>query len=290
MINIENFDVVIVDAYGVFNFGQGISQSVIETFKTWKAKGKQVYILSNTSSTIEKTVQSYEKKGVIKGVHYTNLMTAGQYASEVIKQGELPVIGNKFYVLGTANFKSSNPVPSIFTNSSYELVPSVEKADFIYCGTPQLLDANGVAYDSTEVSDFTELVAALAKTGLPLVCANPDLMANEGGRFVVRQGTIAKIWPGKVIMYGKPDPRVFNSLLNRYCPNVPKDRILMVGDTLRTDILGAKLTGIKSCLVLEGGITEYEMKRDNISLEAYILKQSITPDFIYDRVSKAPLF
>ena len=290
MINIENFDVVIVDAYGVFNFGQGISQSVIETFKTWKAKGKQVYILSNTSSTIEKTVQSYEKKGVIKGVHYTNLMTAGQYASEVIKQGELPVIGNKFYVLGTANFKSSNPVPSIFTNSSYELVPSVEKADFIYCGTPQLLDANGVAYDSTEVSDFTELVATLAKTGLPLVCANPDLMANEGGRFVVRQGTIAKIWPGKVIMYGKPDPRVFNSLLNRYCPNVPKDRILMVGDTLRTDILGAKLAGIKSCLVLEGGITEYEMKRDNISLETYILKQSITPDFIYDRVSKAPLF
>lgn len=290
MINIENFDVVIVDAYGVFNFGQGISQSVIETFKTWKAKGKQVYILSNTSSTIEKTVQSYEKKGVIKGVHYTNLMTAGQYASEVIKQGELPVIGNKFYVLGTANFKSSNPVPSIFTNSSYELVPSVEKADFIYCGTPQLLDANGVAYDSTEIGDFTELVATLAKTGLPLVCANPDLMANEGGRFVVRQGTIAKIWPGKVIMYGKPDPRVFNSLLNRYCPNVPKDRILMVGDTLRTDILGAKLTGIKSCLVLEGGITEYEMKRDNISLETYILKQSITPDFIYDRVSKAPLF
>ena len=290
MINIENFDVVIVDAYGVFIFGQGISQSVIETFKTWKAKGKQVYILSNTSSTIEKTVQSYEKKGVIKGVHYTNLMTAGQYASEVIKQGELPVIGNKFYVLGTANFKSSNPVPSIFANSSYELVPSVEKADFIYCGTPQLLDANGVAYDSTEVSDFTELVATLAKTGLPLVCANPDLMADEGGRFVVRQGTIAKIWPGKVIMYGKPDPRVFNSLLNRYCPNVPKDRILMVGDTLRTDILGAKLAGIKSCLVLEGGITEYEMKRDNISLETYILKQSITPDFIYDRVSKAPLF
>lgn len=290
MINIENFDVVIVDAYGVFNFGQGISQSVIETFKTWKAKGKQVYILSNSSSTIEKTVQSYEKKGVIKGVHYTNLMTAGQYASEVIKQGELPVIGNKFYVLGTANFKSSNPVPSIFANSSYELVPSVEKADFIYCGTPQLLDANGVAYDSTEVSDFTELVATLAKTGLPLVCANPDLMADEGGRFVVRQGTIAKIWPGKVIMYGKPDPRVFNSLLNRYCPNVPKDRILMVGDTLRTDILGAKLAGIKSCLVLEGGITEYEMKRDNISLETYILKQSITPDFIYDRVSKAPLF
>lgn len=290
MINIENFDVVIVDAYGVFNFGQGISQSVIETFKTWKAKGKQVYILSNTTSTIEKTVQSYEKKGVIKGVHYTNLMTSGQYASEVIKQGELPVIGNKFYVLGTANFKSSNPVPAIFANSSYELAPSVEKADFIYCGIPQLLDANGVAYDSTEIGDFTELVATLAKTGLPLVCANPDLMANEGGRFVVRQGTIAKIWPGKVIMYGKPDPRVFNSLLNRYCPNVPKDRILMVGDTLRTDILGAKLTGIKSCLVLEGGITEYEMKRDNISLETYILKQSITPDFIYDRVSKAPLF
>ena len=289
MLNIKNFDVIIVDAYGVFNFGQGISQSVIETFKNWQAKGKQVYILSNTTSTIEKTIKSYEKKGVIKGVHYTNLMTSGQYASEVIKQGELPVVGKKFYVFGTANFKSPNPVPAIFANSSYELVSSVENADFIYCGIPQLLGANGIPYDSTEIGDFTELVDALA-TDLPLVCANPDLMANEGGRFVIRQGSIAQIWPGKVIMYGKPDPRVFNTLLKRYCPNVQKDRILMVGDTLRTDILGAKLTGIKSCLVLEGGITEYEMKRDNISLEKYILKQGVRPDFICDRVSKAPLF
>ena len=43
---VEKFDVIVVDAYGVFNFGQGISLSVINTFKKWMEQGKKVYILS----------------------------------------------------------------------------------------------------------------------------------------------------------------------------------------------------------------------------------------------------
>ncbi len=284
---------VIVDAYGVFNFGQGISKPVIETFKSWIELGKQVYILSNTTATNEGTIKSYEKKGVLKGVHYTDLLTSGQFAYEDIQLGNLPIEGKKYYVFGTANFKKSDPVPAIFANSPYELVAKVEEANFIYCGIPQLLDEEGCPYDSTEISDFTVQIDLLVNTGVPLVCANPDMTANEGGRFVVRQGSIAKLWAerqGKVVMYGKPDPRVFDALIARYCPDVPKEQILMIGDTLRTDIKGAQLAGIKGCLVIEGGVTEYEMARDKFSLLDYILKERVLPDCIYDRVSGKPLF
>lgn len=289
----KNYEVIIVDAYGVFNFGQGISKAVIETFRSWISQGKQVYVLSNTTANNEGTVNSYGRKGVIKGVHYTDLLTSGQFAKEDILSGNLPVDGKKYYVFGTANFKKTDPVPAIFADSPYELVANVSKADFIYCGIPQLLDDDGSPYDSTEVSDFITQVEELIKTGVPLVCANPDLTANEGGRFVVRQGTIAKLWEdlkGKVVMYGKPDPRVFDALIARYCPDVPKSKILMIGDTLRTDIKGAQLAGIDSCLVIEGGVTEYEMKRDNLSLSEYILKEGIIPHYIYTRVSKEALF
>ena len=293
MVNVKNFDCIIVDAYGVFNFGQGISKAVIDTFKSWIEQGKKVFILSNTTATNEGTVRSYEKKGVVKGVHYTDLLTSGQFAFEDIQAGNLPLAGKKFYVFGTANFKKTDPVPAIFADSPYEAVADVERADFIYCGIPQLKDEQGCPYDSTNVKDFLPQVKTLVKTGLPLVCANPDLTANEGGRFVFRQGTIAKLWQeldGKVVMYGKPDPHIFDALVARYCADTLKDRILMVGDTLRTDIKGAQAAGIKGALVIEGGVTEYEMQRDNLSLSEYIVKEGVTPNYIYDRVTDEPLF
>ncbi len=291
--NIEKFDVFLVDAYGVLNFGQGISQPVINTFKELMEKGKKVYILSNTTAVNDSCVKSYEKKGVIKGVHYTDLMTSGQFAYEDIQAGNLPLEGTKYYVFGTANFKKLDPVPAIFANSPYELVKDVKEADFIYCGIPQLLDEEMCPYDSTEVSDFEVQVGEIVKTRKPLVVANPDLTANEGGRFVVRQGTIGKLYQemgGKVVTYGKPDPRIFNSLLDRYCPGVRRDRVLMIGDTLRTDIKGAQRAGIRGCLVLEGGITEYEMNQRGLDLAEYISEEGVTPNYVWNRVSEEPLF
>lgn len=288
-----NKKVVIVDAYGVFNFGQGISLSAIETFKQWLEEGKKVYILSNTTALNEGAVNSYAKKGVIKGVHYTDMMTSGQFAREDIHAGKLPVEGKKYFVFGTANFKSANPVPAIFDGSAYEAVADVNEADFIYCGIPQLKDENGEVYDTTDEAEFLPLVKALAQSGKPMVCANPDKTANEGGRFVVRQGTIAEMYEkfgGKVVLYGKPDRRIFDSLIERYCPDVCRRDMLMVGDTVRTDIKGACLAGIPSALVLEGGVSARDMALLHMSPEDYFEGEGYVPEYVWDRVCEEPLF
>ena len=290
---VEKFDVIVVDAYGVFNFGQGISLSVINTFKKWMEQGKKVYILSNTTAVNDSCIKSYEKKGVVRGIHYSDVMTSGQFAYEDIQLGNLPIEGKKYYVFGTANFKKLDPIPAIFANSSYELVKDVDEADFIYCGIPQLIDNEGCPYDSTDISDFEVQVRELVKSKKPMLVANPDMTANEGGRFVVRQGIIGKLYQemgGNVVIYGKPDTRIYDVLLERYCPTVCKDKVLMIGDTLRTDIKGAQRAGICGALVIEGGVTEYEMKTQGLSLEEYIKKEGIYPDYIWDRVSEEPLF
>ena len=288
-----NAKVIIVDAYGVFNFGQGISLNAVETFKQWLEEGKKVYVLSNTTALNEGAIKSYAKKGVIKGVHYTDMMTSGQYAREDIHAGKLPVEGKKYFVFGTANFKSTNPVPAIFEGSIYEAVAHVADADFIYCGIPQLKNENGEVFDSIYEEDFLPLVEKLAQSGKPMVCANPDKTANEGGRFVIRQGTIAAMYQnlgGKVVLYGKPDRRIFDSLIERYCPDVCRQDMLMIGDTVRTDIKGAISAGIPSALVLEGGVSERDMALAQISLDDYLEKEGYTPDFIWDKVCEEPLF
>lgn len=287
--------IILVDAYGVFNFGQGISKPVIETFAKWIKEGRKVYILSNTTANNEGTVKSYAKKGVEKGKHYTDVMTSGQFAYEDIQAGNLPVAGNKYYLFGTANFKNPDPIPAIFKGSHYERVDDVLEADFIYCGIPQIKNAEGELLDTVNSFDFAEELGVLVSSNKPMVVANPDMRANEGGRFVVRQGTIGQMFQdygGKVIYYGKPDPRIYDALLQRYCPEANKKDVVMIGDTCRTDIKGAHLAGIEAVLTVEGGVTEYEMQKFCISLDDYIYRQEpiARPDEIWDRVSKEPLF
>ena len=54
------------------------------------------------------------------------------------------------------------------------------------------------------------------------------------------------------IKFGKPDLRIFEYAYKHCKKSVPKDKILMVGDTLITDIEGGNNFGIDTALVLTG--------------------------------------
>lgn len=290
----ENFDVLLFDNYGVITFGQGISKSVLRQMERLKEMGKTIIILSNSSASSAASENKYAKKGLLKGVHYDKILTSGEYASEVVRRGKLPVQGKKMFVFGTANFgRPEDKLPDMFKSTEYSVVDNLDDADFIYCGVPQI---NGE--DRIVLEDFIPKIAKCLKSGLPMVCANPDYRANEGGRFVVRAGLICKVYNqlgGNTVIFGKPCSGMYNVALRGL--DVPKEKALMVGDTLRTDILGAQRAGIKSCLVIEGGMTEYTLKERgrevtmaNVVGLAY-QDEGIVPDYICERVSdEEPLF
>lgn len=288
---LSDFDVYLVDAYGPFVGASGVSQTAIQVMADLVAAGKKVCVLSNGSELAADAVNSYHKKGLLAGVHFNGFMTSGQFTYEAIQKRELPVLGTKFFVFGTANFKKPEKLPTIFNGSAYSVVDKVEEADFVYCGIPQI---NGE--DRLEMTDFLPGLAEIKKAGLALVCANPDLRANEGGRFVVRQGLVCETYEkmgGRVVRYGKPDARIFDRILSGY--DVARERVLMIGDTLGTDILGANRAGIKSCLVLDGGMTEYALKQKGQAVTeenvmAFINGQNAVPDYICRRMSEAALF
>ena len=284
---LPEFDVYLVDAYGPFVGKNGVLKSAIAVMAELVAKGKQVHVLSNGTNLSTTAMDSYARKGLFKGKHYNTILTSGQFAYEVIQSQKLPVKGYKLYCFGTANFKNPEKLPAIFNDSVYSVVDTIEDADFAYCGIPQI---NGE--DRLEVDEFLPELQRIKKAGLTLVCANPDLRANEGGQFVVRQGTIAQIYEemgGNVVRYGKPDVGIFERVLKDY--EGSREKVLMIGDTLGTDILGANRAGIKSCLVLDGGVTEYTLQQQckNVSEESVkdlILSQEARPDFICWRMSE----
>lgn len=69
--------------------------------------------------------------------------------------------------------------------------------------------------------------------------------------------------------YGKPDVEIFNIALNKF--NVSGEESIMIGDTLETDIEGAKNAGLITVWLNEGNLEkESEIKPD---YEIYNLKQ-----------------
>lgn len=279
---VKQYDILLFDNYGVINFGSGMSKNVLTIMEQLQKEGKKIIILSNASFGADDAVKKYAKKGMMLGTHYSEVMTSGEFAMEHILRGNFPIAGTRMYVFGTANFKRpDDKLPDMFRGSQFTVTENLDEADFVYCGIPQINYE-----DRLEIDDFLPELRAIRDKGLTLVCANPDLRANEGGKFVVRQGLVAEVYQqmgGKTLVYGKPDPEVFNRMLR--CLGAPKSKVLMVGDTLRTDILGANRAGIDSCLVINGGVTEYDLKSAGLdvteeNINAMIAKSGAIPTYV----------
>ena len=112
----------------------------------------------------------------------------------------------------------------------------------------------GVIGDDETVADYESVLAEGAAAGVPMVCANPDLEVIRGGRRVVCAGLLAARYEalgGRVHYHGKPHPPVYAECL-RILGLAERVRVVAIGDSLRTDIAGARAAGIDSVLVTGG--------------------------------------
>jgi HAD superfamily hydrolase (TIGR01450 family) len=127
---------------------------------------------------------------------------------------------------------------------------------------PGLLDrADGFLFLGSEgwkTARQADLVAALRNRPRPLVVANPDVVAPrergltlEPGHFAYEIAEATGIEPA---FFGKSHGNAFAAALARLDPRLPRRRIAMVGDTLHTDVLGARAAGLSAVLVTEHGL------------------------------------
>jgi HAD superfamily hydrolase (TIGR01450 family) len=118
-----------------------------------------------------------------------------------------------------------------------------------------LLDDEGFDW----FSDLNKAVNLLRRRTIPAIVANPDgaypITGSEVGIAIgALAAMIEHIVGKKFIHFGKPDSQIFmfafEQLLVRRL--VSKRQVLMVGDTLTTDILGGNKFGLDTVLVLTG--------------------------------------
>jgi HAD superfamily hydrolase (TIGR01459 family) len=108
-----------------------------------------------------------------------------------------------------------------------------------------------------------------------MVCANPDIVVERGDTLVYCAGALADAYAaigGEVLYCGKPHAPIYEVALATAQKvrgtAVPRNRVLAIGDSVRTDLKGAAAFGIDSLFITSGIHAEEYGGRDTPNLDA----------------------
>jgi HAD superfamily hydrolase (TIGR01459 family) len=265
------YDGFIVDLWGVVHNGVAPYPGVLDCLGRLAAAGKPVVFLSNAPRRAASVGRALAAMG-IPGELYTGIMSSGEavYAALRDRSDEFSGLGERFYHLGPARDRD------LFETLPLIEVARPEDADFLLnTGPDDLLGAE-------DATLYEPVLAESLSAGLPMVCANPDLEVVRDGKRIICAGYLAVDYEaagGRVIMRGKPDAAIYGPTLAML--RLPASRVLAVGDSLRTDIAGAKAAGVDACWVLSGVSSVAPEAAPGVAAAAGLAPVAILPGFAW---------
>lgn len=278
LIDIANsVDVFFIDVFGVLWSGEAFYPDALNVCEQLMRLNKCIYILSNATTINEHFKEKHTANGFIQGIHYTDVITSGDVLKNKLDTQHFldEVTGSefgKYLLVGRPNDKLLASVLSRQTSN-------IDEAKAIYLGALQTKDSTQDIHYAT-IDPFVPMVEEALKKGLPAICSNPDYFAFHGTFRHVTQGSLGKWYEehgGKVYWIGKPYQNIYDYALK--IADVRPDKCAMVGDTIRTDILGGQQAGMKTVLILETGITQ-DLLNKGATLQDVEKEEGATPDYI----------
>lgn len=260
----EDFDVFLLDAFGVLNIGETAIPDTPQRIAALKAAGKQVFVVSNAAGYPHAAlVRKYRRIGY-------------EFAPDEI-------ITSRATLLAGLEGRRGMHWGLMATRATG--LEDLEGLNLTY------LEEDPAAYDAVEgvlmigSAAWTEerqalLEAALQRRPRPVLVGNPDIVAPRETGFSAEPGYFAHRLADRTGVvpefFGKPFGTIFDLAFARIGA-VDRSRVVMVGDSLHTDILGAQTAGIASAL-----ITDYGFLAGQDAARA-IAETGIAPDFIVAR-------
>jgi HAD superfamily hydrolase (TIGR01459 family) len=234
-------DVVLSDIWGVVHNGLVAFPEACEALHSFRAQGGTVILITNAPRAADSVQRQLRKLGIADD-SYDAIVSSGDLTRHYV--ADRP--GRKMFWLGPERDNS------IYRGLDPVLAP-LEQADYIVC--------TGLFDDETESAENYRAMMLQARAHqLPLVCANPDIVVERGDRLIYCAGAIAELYRelgGEVICYGKPHRPIYERAMAlataRRGHETPLERVLAIGDSVRTDLAGAHGFGI-DCLFVTRGI------------------------------------
>jgi len=246
-----NYNAILSDVWGVIHNGIEAFPAASEALARFRQQGGSVVLISNAPRPGAQVTRLLDHLHVPHSA-YDAIVTSGDVTRDFVgKRAGEPVF----------HIGPERDLP-IFTGLDVPFVP-LETASYVIC--------SGLYDDEVETpDDYRELVAKIRARNLFMVCANPDVVVERGDRLVYCAGAIADLYAeqgGEVFYAGKPYRPLYDLALAEAArargKPVPLDRVLAIGDSVRTDLKGAHDLGV-DCLFVTAGIHAEELgQRDD---------------------------
>ena len=261
----SNYDTFVIDLWGVMHNGIKLNPQAIEAINHLKNNAKKIVFLSNAPRPSAKVIDFLLKMKMDKQ-YLSNVMTSGEAAMNAINNNKF---GKKFFHLGP-------PRDVAIFEKVKENSTTIDNCEFILC--TGLFDEDDPDINKSQLHendlDYYKnfLIKHISKK---LVCTNPDLTVHRGDKEEYCAGYVAKIFEelgGETIYYGKPYKEIYNMCFDK------SEKVLAIGDNLRTDIKGANNLNI-DCVFISEGVHRDEF--NNISeLQTLISKYNVKANFV----------
>lgn len=270
----DNYDTFFVDVWGVVHNGKELLPHVVETFTKLKEQQKKIILFTNSPRQEHELHSKLADFGLEQNL-YDAVCSSGElfkycmhdlkedygFHCNPLREEIFKNIEGYYYYIGVGE-------RFIFE----EQFGLKQVHDF---ATAEIAILNNLS-DDFDFKTVPELTKKMLEHSVILLCLNPDANVMMGETEIYCPGYIAQKYEaigGKVIYFGKPFNHMYElgfvkAINNEDASyfkshNKVKQKICAIGDNIHTDIAGALLYDIDSCLVLSG-VFAYENRAHDL--------------------------
>lgn len=247
------YDALFCDIWGVIHNGVRPYPQAAEALTRFRAEGGKVVLITNASRPADLISDLLHGMDVPRSA-YDHIISSGDVTRELVRAYE----GRIVHLVGP---RSDHPM---LAGLNIALGAPDEAAAVVVTGLDDPLQTP---------ADYEARLKDWLNRRLPMICANPDVIVEHGDRIVYCAGALAEIYAdrgGKVEMAGKPYPPIYEAAFRwlseaaeaKGTDGAPprRDRILAIGDAVRTDALGASRFGLDFLFITGGALHAEELE------------------------------
>lgn len=234
------YDAVLCDVWGVLHNGRTPYASAVAALQRLRAAGKTVVLLTNVPKPRWSIPPQLDRMGAPRDA-WDAIVTSGD-AIRAELQARAP---GPMFKIGRGEYDRP-----LWEGLDIDEAPLDEAAFFAVAGLER---------DDETPADYAGVLKAARARDLEMLCANPDIVVQFGDRMIWCAGALARDYEamgGRVVMAGKPFAPIYalacKELAGLAGRNIPRERILAIGDGLPTDIAGANAQGLDCVFIASG--------------------------------------
>ncbi len=263
------YDVLLCDVWGVVHNGIAAFGPACDALTRFRADRGAVILITNAPRPGASVQRILDRLRVPREA-YDAIVSSGDVTRSIVETR----LSERVFHLGPPR-----DLP-IFAGLDVSFAP-IESADYVVC--------SGLFDDSKETpEDYRGLLAAMRARSLFMICANPDIVVERGDELLYCAGALADAYGelgGDVLYCGKPHAPIYEAALGtaaafRGGDAPPLNRVLAIGDSVRTDLKGAASFGVDCLFVISGIHAEDVGSReapDLSGLEAIFAAAGVAP-------------